>query len=811
MMMKKSGFRNDPLLFILAGIELLFILLLLVRSFRTPFVTELNADAFLDNCRDRENVSVRDERVVFETRDPVDGSQLSDAEYKKISAQNKEKAVSYKYPLRSGGYEIAVLYDSEGGHLDDGIYSQYTTGKLSFISERKQSLLLTQDMVFDDAHDVIKGRIYIPFGSSVTDVQAVLSYEGVGKLEIKNIMLRESVAFRFMQILGFLMLFLVIDLLYLILFSKHKKGRAMAAYLLDHKEIPILILIIIMASVPLFARFLYYGHDLKFHMGRLASLAEGLRDMTFPVRIESAMLNGYGYATPLFYCDIFLYPFALLYLLMVPLRLCYISYVICINALTAYFCWKLFSQMSGDTKTALCATAFYCLNIYRLTDIYARAALGEYTALMFIPLAALGLYRIIKKEVILYTDWLPLAAGMAGIALSHLLSLEMMSITLFIYCLIFIRKDIKGKILAIIKAGVTAVLISLWFLVPLAISMSTIEALAFMNIAPIQSTGGYLVQLFALFVSGYGLSNPGTKDQMSVELGGGFLVIFFAGIIFLIRRFSLKEDEDVKKEFHIMNADFIIGCTAVLFSSVYFPWDALAGIFKDRLEAVSDLMQAIQFPWRYLTVAGISLSVSFVYMVIILKKKSTKLYMALLCLMAAMTFVSLCSFYFDFTQKNREETWLFADNDTMMGTAAEEYMLKEHGSEYILKHPDPGIAEGDGKILGFQKYMGRYYLDVKDMAEGSKLRLPILDYGIYTAADTGTGRIFELSQGEEKDLLLSLPEAYSGRICIYYKEPLLYRLCELISVLTLCMLIFSGLFMKRKQNVTKELTAEKSS
>ncbi len=804
MIMKKTDLKKDPLLFILVGIELVFLLFLLLRSFRAPFVTTLFPDAFSDNCRDRENVSVRDERVVFETEAFVDGTELSNTEFLNISKENKEKAVSYKYPLRSGAYEITAAYDSKGGHFDDGTYSQYTTGKLAFISERKQSLLLTQDMVFDDAHDEIKGRLYIPFGSSLTDVQAVLSYEGVGTLEIKSIELKESVIFRFMQILGFLLLFLIVDIIYLALFSGHEKGRALAGYLSEHKEIPVLLLIVIMATVPLFARFLYYGHDLKFHMGRLASLAEGLRDMTFPVRIESAMLNGYGYATPLFYCDIFLYPFALLYLLMVPLRLCYVLYVVCVNALTTWFCWKLFSEMSSDTKTALCATAFYTLNIYRLTDIYARAALGEYTALMFIPLAACGLYRILKKDKIVYRDWLLLAAGMAGIAMSHLLSLELMSISLFIYCLIFIRKNAVQKLIAIIKAGAVAVLLSLWFLVPLAISMSTIEALAFMNIAPIQSTGAYLVQIFALFVSGYGLSNPGTKGQMSVELGGGFLIIFMMGIILLIKRFSLKEDENTKNDFRIMNANFIIGCTAILFSSVYFPWDALAGIFKDRIEAVSDLMQAIQFPWRYLTLAGIALSVSFIYMMAILQKRSVKTYWITLSLMTAMTFVSLCSFYFDYTQKNTEQTWLFADNDTMMGTAAEEYMLKEHGSEYILKHPDPGIIEGDGSIFSYQKYKGRYYLDVKNIEKGSKIRLPILNYGIYTASDTETGQRFELTQGEEKDVILSIPDDFSGRICIYYKEPLLYRCCEAISLLTLCFLIFWGIFMKRKQIVTKE-------
>ena len=798
MMKKKSDLKKDPLLLILIGIEVAFLLLLLIRSFRAPFITSLHPDAFFDNCRDRKKVSVIDDTVVFETTEYVDGTELSDSEFKKASKGNKEKAISWKFPLRSGAYEVKAVYDSSDGFLDEGGYYQYKTGKLSFISEKKQSTLLVQDMVFDDAHNEIKGRLYIPFGSSISDVQAVLSYDGGGRLLVKEIEIGEKPVYRYIQILGFFILFLIIDLLYLALLSSYERGRIFSEYLLKHKEIPALTAIVIMASVPLFAGFLYFGHDLGFHMARLASLAEGIRDMTLPVRVESVMLNGYGYATPLFYCDIFLYPFAVLYLLMVPLRLCYALYVICINVFTAFFSWRFFSEMSGDNKAALCATAFYCLNIYRLTDIYSRAALGEYTALMFIPLAAHGFYRIIKKDRILYRDWLMLAAGMTGIALSHLLSLELMSLTILVYCLIFIRRSVSKKIFAILKAGITSVLLSLWFLVPLAVSMSTIDALAFGNISHIQSNGAYLVQIFALFVSGYGESSYGTHNGMSVELGGGFLVIFIVGIILMMNRFSIKEDENIKKEYKIMNANFVIGSVAVVFSSVYFPWDVLAGIFRDRIKIVSDLMQAIQFPWRYLTIAGIAFCVTLIYILIILKHINVKMYLSIVALTLFMTFVSLCSFYFDFTQNNTEETWLFADNDTFMDIALEDYMLAEHGSEYILKHPGPEIIKGDGEIDSFGRTKGKYYLYSKNMKEGTTVRLPILDYGIYTAYDSKNGQTLKLSQGENKELLLLPGDDFSGTACIYYREPWLYRICEIISLLCFIGLTVVGLFFHFK-------------
>ena len=53
---------------------------------------------------------------------------------------------------------------------------------------------------------------------------------------------------------------------------------------------------------------------------------------------------------------------------------------------------------------ALLASLIYIAAPYKLTDIYARTAVGEYTAFIFIPLVFRGLYKLIndKKKANLY-------------------------------------------------------------------------------------------------------------------------------------------------------------------------------------------------------------------------------------------------------------------------------------------------------------------------------------------------------------------------------------------------------------------------
>lgn len=68
--------------------------------------------------------------------------------------------------------------------------------------------------------------------------------------------------------------------------------------------------------VLLILNFLPFGDDIAFHLQRLDALSQefrlGVDLLDFPFRVYTTTLDGYGYGSPLFYGDIFLYPFALI-------------------------------------------------------------------------------------------------------------------------------------------------------------------------------------------------------------------------------------------------------------------------------------------------------------------------------------------------------------------------------------------------------------------------------------------------------------------------------------------------------------------
>ena len=78
-------------------------------------------------------------------------------------------------------------------------------------------------------------------------------------------------------------------------------------------DIVFILLATLLFLLPLLYNSMSEGHDLRFHLYRLVGIVDGLKDHQLPVRVYPIANNDFGYGTPLFYCDYFLYPFALLY------------------------------------------------------------------------------------------------------------------------------------------------------------------------------------------------------------------------------------------------------------------------------------------------------------------------------------------------------------------------------------------------------------------------------------------------------------------------------------------------------------------
>ena len=122
----------------------------------------------------------------------------------------------------------------------------------------------------DDCHRSLTTRLWVGFGARMQDLTATVTYDQ-GQLYIYSITLTEQPIYRAARLLCFLVLFAAADAALLLLFAHvGERGAARRRAL----RLPLALAgITLLACLPLFSNYLYFGHDLEFHMQRIAAMA----------------------------------------------------------------------------------------------------------------------------------------------------------------------------------------------------------------------------------------------------------------------------------------------------------------------------------------------------------------------------------------------------------------------------------------------------------------------------------------------------------------------------------------------------------
>ena len=188
------------------------------------------------------------------------------------------------------------------------------------------------------------------------------------------------------------------------------------------------LIVVFATSLFIFNRQLALGHDLGHLLFRIDGIARGLRDGSFPARIHTSQLNGYGYSTGIMSGDWFLYPVAALNALFgLSINSCYRVAILFLNLFTATSCFHSFKKIFGDNKVGIAAEAIWMFSVYRIENITLRADFGEALAMAWMPLLGLGIYSFISRGrnikgdalVTILPDWAICGIAMAGIATSN--------------------------------------------------------------------------------------------------------------------------------------------------------------------------------------------------------------------------------------------------------------------------------------------------------------------------------------------------------------------------------------------------------
>lgn len=690
---------------------------------------------------------------------------------------------AYGIRLRPGAYEIQVNYDSD----IDGRGDFYARGA-TFILDANRGI--HSDYVnLNDAQTQVFGRAWVPLSlKGYTDAAACVSYLGEGTVSIEDVRITEILGYRFVCILGLALLLSAVHALHICFFSSKKTAGAKTGVIL------ILIGIVLAASLPNFVNFAYEGHDASFHLKRIATLGEEIKYGQFPVRMHTTVGNGYSYPLSLYYGDFLLYIPALLYNCAVPLQTCFQIYAFITNVLTcgiAYYCLK---RMTGHQALSLLGTAMYVLSTYRITNVYVRSAVGEYTALIFIPLAILGMYLIHSKEKPRYEDWLPLSLGMTGVALSHVLSTEMLAFDLVLICVCFIRQFLnKDRLLAIIKAAALCLALSGWFLVPFIdcfLGQSVVIQTTKLNI---QERGTFLVQLFSLFTTGFGDGlYYGLGNRMPLSIGGALA----AGMLAMLFSMYFRHEWQVTKTSHFrwIRVLLVIAAANLVMTLEAFPWDDI----QRTLGRFGSVISSMQFPWRWIALATPLLVIGTVFALYLMEKPNRKMYTAFVAAIVAGLVINTGYFYFRFIN----EVPIYPSYFKSAYEGADKLYYLTGTDVEMISYCVCEVEAGEAVVESYEKEKGVARLTVRnDAAQEAQIAVPVFAYRGYRAYDED-GQEMETVIGGNNRIAVRVPAEYEGEIAVRFVPPVHWRIAEGVTLAALCFIAVMSVKAGRRKRAT---------
>lgn len=744
--------------------EMIYIVILIIKCFGT--CTEFTID------KSNLNKSFEGDLVYFDDGSVGVESQSSE-EFELLNASLN---------LDSGAYSIKVVYDSVSNY--DAPNIDNCAGRVGFSTENFAALKASEIWLHDGNHEE-QTRIWLRQGSGTNLVKIYVKYHGNGKLAIKSILVEEKREYRVIICIAVFILFAVCDFLYL-LFRKRDND------LVKEKTKFVVVGIIgitIFSSMTYFSDFLYGGHDLFFHLLRISSLAEGLKEFQIPHRMQFNMLNGYGYATPLYYGEIFLLLPAILYNLYVPLQTCYQVFIVLLNLTTCTVSYWCFSRMSRDWRKGLLGSALYTLAAYRMVNVMVRAAVGEFTALIFFPLLIYGFYNIYMKDEddkIFLKDYLPIILSAAGIIHSHILSCEIVVIFLIFFMMLKWRKTFRKNIFqALAKCSVFTILLNLWFIVPFFQSMRmkvNVTNKDFINM--IESSNVYASQLFGIFHTASG-SNVGwgTYNEMPLSLGLPILL----GIAMFLYVCIKKEAWGIShhKSFEASKICFMWGSTALFFTSNLCKWDNIK-VYSEPLARITGM---VQFPWRYLGIATVCFITMIIFLLQIIEGHTIKRCREAMVLLVAAAVITEGHFVMEYMNIQNEVRVYSDSNIGTMEIIGAEYLLQDTSLEKY-KNKSLYSEEGVEATEFYYDKNGKYYLACTNENDySSYIDIPVQAYNNYHAYSSD-GKELPVTGGENNRIRIYIPEKFEDVICLKYRIPILWRICEAISLITACIIIF---------------------
>ena len=673
--------------------------------------------------------------------------------------------------LSKGTYKITFFYEAgEDNCTYDFVEAGYPYYAFEF--DRNLSLNYTENVQ----------TAYLKVAAQADNFQVKILYNGQGSFSLKGIEVVSVNSAVYCELLQLVIFIVLADILLWVLYKKSQK----VIFTGEKSAFLPVFLVGILASLPLFSDYLIQGHDLSFHLLRIEGIKDALLSGQFPVRIHPVQFDGYGYATAIYYPEIFLYFPAILRMLGYSVMDAYKIFLFSMNMVTAGIAYFSFSKICDSKRAGICGSVLYTLSLYRLINVYFRSALGESLAMTFIPLVMLGIFYILmsdgKEREKRRKGILSVTVGLTGILQSHILSCEMIGLVCVILAVVYFGKIIKQRRwLDIIISGVFTLMLNIWFLVPFLLSMRE----NIMVKASSDDIAGQALNPVQLFfpLSEVAGSNENLLNGMADEMPFGIGFVMTLSILIIILGMHNWRTKDYKVRFGFGFVCFILGLTCLWMTTTWFPWiqvNEIGGL-------VAKIMNIVQYPWRYIGPATILLIVAILFFIKDTENKKIQNIIGLVLMIIAVLTSCL------FAQKLYENGAVYRvyneEGVENLTFGATEYLYNGTQVENII--PADELIEMQTHITSFVKTGSNMDISINNATQDAKVcYLPAFYYPSYVAYDVNTNEkiILERALNGNNIIQFTVPAGYQGSIHVRVQDSVLWQCSNWISLISLVLI-----------------------
>lgn len=479
----------------------------------------------------------------------------------------------------------------------------------------------------------------------------------------------------------------------------------------------------LLAFFPYLTDYISITGDIGYHLSRIAFLKDALQQGTaFPVRMQGTWLDGHGYATSIFYGDLFLYVPACLMWLGFSIMTAYKIFVFIVLAASAWIGYHCLYQCLKDTYAALFGSMMYLLAPYRIFNIYNRGAVGEYLAMTFLPLICCGMYLLYSKEPASrdygkykwYLIW-----GMSALLQSHIITTEMVTMLMALICVALWRKTFRKKtFIQLLETVGIVLLLNMFFWLPL-VSMMQADRYQFQTWIQKELINGTVLAGALQLLPNKGGAQTGMWNCEPIQLGAAALLMLFAYLLWRIRG---------RKVGKACRSFAILTVLTLVLSTQYIPWNMIM-----ELPVIGFFVGSLQFPFRWMAPASFFAAAFSAFFLLELRKE--ELYSKMLTGIAALVVFFSAVYHVNDCAFQAAPIFLYnAENIGTTGIVNGEWLLEGVDRAELTFHEpaaEAGLVWKDYEKNGTSVDI---FLE-NDTSQTRYLELPLTGYKGYKAED----------------------------------------------------------------------------